>query len=109
MAVISKEEGMTYSDLAGSYPINSASENRYILICYDYDSNAILAESLPYRSGACIYKGVQKILDTLTTYGHNTKLHIIDNEACDLLKKNFLKQKISYQLVPPHIHFRNTA
>ena len=33
----------------------------------------------------------------------------MDNEACDILKKNLLQQKISYQLVPPSIHSWNAA
>ena len=90
MKVISKEEGLTYSDLAGCYPIKSARRNQYILICYDYDSNAILKEALPSRSGACINKGVQKLLDILTTAGNYPKLHIMDNEVCDILKNDLL-------------------
>ena len=78
-------------------------------MCYDYDRNTILVEALPSKSGTCINKGVQKILDTLTTDIHKPKLHIIDNEACGILNKTLLKQKISYQLVPPHIHLRNAA
>ena len=31
------------------------------------------------------------------------------NEACDILNNTLLQQKISYQLVPPHIHFWNTT
>ena len=100
---------MTYSDLAGCYPIKSARGNQYILICYDYDSNTISAEALPTISYACINKGFQKLLDTITTDGHNTKHHIIDNEAFDILKKTLLKRKISNQLVLPYIHLRNAT
>ena len=108
MAVISKE-GLTYSDLAGHYPIKPARGNQYILICYDYDRNSILTEALPYIADACIKRYQSDQCDTLTTSGHNTKLHIVVNESCDILKKTFLKQKISCQLVPPHIHRRNAT
>ena len=100
---------MTYSDLLGCYSIKLARRNQYILICYYYDINAILAEVLPSRSGACINKGVQKLLDTLTTSEHNPNLHIIDNEACGILKKTLLKRNISYHLVPLHIHIGNDS
>ena len=53
---------MNYSDLEFCYLINSSCGNQHILICYDYDSNAILAEAVPSRSGARINKGVQKSL-----------------------------------------------
>ena len=33
----------------------------------------------------------------------------MDNEACDILKKTLLQQKISYQLVPLYIHCWNFA
>ena len=100
---------MAHLDLAGCYPINTARRNQYILICYYYDSNVILVEAFPFRSGACINKGVQKLLDILTTAGKYPKIHIMDNEACDLLKKTLFKQKISYQLVPQHTSLRNAA
>ena len=109
MPVISKEEGVTYSDLSGRYLIKLARVNPYILICYNYDSSAILVEALPSRSDARINKGVQKFLDTLTTAGHNPKIRIIDNEACDLLKQTILKQNISYQIVHLYIYLRNSA
>ena len=100
---------MTYFDLAGLYPIKSARGNYYILICYDYDSNVILVEALPSISGACVNKGVQKLLDTIATAGPNPKLDIMDKETCYLLKKTLLQLKISYQLVPLHIHIQNAA
>ena len=109
MKVISKEEGLTYSDLAGCYPIKSARRNQYILICYDYDSNVILKEALPSRSGACINKGVQKLLETLTTSGHKHKLQIVNDEAFELLKKILLRRNTPYQIVIPHIHRWNSA
>ena len=100
---------MTYSYLAGCYPIKSAHGNQYILICYEYYSNTVLSESLPSISGAYINKRVQKLLETLTTSGHNPKLRIIYNEFYYLLKKTLLQQNISYQIVPLHIHRRIAA
>ena len=35
-----------YMDLTGRFPHKSSSGNEYILVVYDYDSNAILAEAL---------------------------------------------------------------
>ena len=61
------------------------------------------------RSDACIKKGVQNLLDTLTTAGHKPKIQIMDNEACDILKKTLLNKNILYQIIPPHIHLWNAA
>ena len=50
-----------------------------------------------------------KLLYILTSAGHNPKLQIMDNEACDILKKTLLKKNIPNQIVTPHIHFQNAA
>ena len=42
-----KEKG--YLDLTGRFPYKSARGNQYILLVYDYDSNAILVQPLPNR------------------------------------------------------------
>ena len=76
MTVVTREEGIKYSDILGLYPINSECGNKYILVCYEYNSNAILTENLPYRSGTFTNKDVQKLLDIITTAGHNPKLQI---------------------------------
>ena len=36
----------TYSDQTGRFPQRSSHRNKYIMVMYDYDSNAILAEPL---------------------------------------------------------------
>ena len=38
--------GVIHSDLTGWFPIQSSLGNQYILVIYNYDSNAILAEPL---------------------------------------------------------------
>jgi hypothetical protein len=109
VTIATKEDDTTYSDLGGHYPVKLAQGNQYILICYDYDSNAILTAAIKQRSAGDINNTLQKILATLTDSGHGPKLHILDNEASDQLKHCLLKNMIQYQLVPPHIHCRNAA
>ena len=50
-----------------------------------------------------------KLLYTLTTAGHKPNLHIMDNEAGELLKQTLLQKKISYQLVPMHTNLHNSV
>ena len=38
-----------------------------------------------------------------------TKIFILDNETSQTLLNAFEREKITYQLVPPHIHCRNAA
>ena len=49
------------------------------------------------------------MLDILTTASAPPKIDKLDNEASNLLKQALIKQKIKYQLVPPHIHQHNMA
>ena len=47
------------------------------------------------------------MLFILTTSGHQPNLHIFDNEAQYTIKQGLLKNKIKYQLLPPHLHILN--
>ena len=46
-----------YMDLTGHFPHKSSSGNEYLLVVYDYDSNAILAEALSSCQGGEIKRG----------------------------------------------------
>ena len=104
-----KEEGVTYSDLAGTYPTKSSRGNQYIIICYDYDTNSIQAQLTKSRNAADIRDATLKMIEQLQRSGHPPKLHIMDNEASAIIKAALLKHKVKYQLVPPHLHRRNSA
>ena len=104
-----KEEGTSYLDLTGRYPITSSRGNQYIVVLYNYDTNSIQTALTKTRNAAKIRDVTIRLLTKLTHSGNPTNLHIMDNEASDTLKAALLKHKIAYQLVPPHIHRRNTA
>jgi hypothetical protein len=38
-----------HTDQTGKFPIRSSANNQYVCICYDYDSNSILAKAIPSR------------------------------------------------------------
>ena len=44
--IIEAPTGKVCGDLIGQYPTISSSGNQYILVIYDYDSNAIIGELL---------------------------------------------------------------
>ena len=50
-----------------------------------------------------------KIHNKLRKRGLTPKLHIMDNEVSEDLKKYFEDSDIQFQLVPPHMHRRNAA
>ena len=45
----------------------------------------------------------------LKQWGEQPKIYILDNEVSKDLKKSFLKHKVNFKLVPPHMHRRNAA
>ena len=87
----------------------SSCGNQYLLVIYDYDSNAILAEPLKTRLAGDITKAWMKIHNKLVTQGSSPSIYIIDNEAPLELKTALNKRKVNFQLVPPHVHRRNAA
>ena len=109
LTYFTKEEGITYLDLTGIYPTKSRRGNQYIIICYDYDTNSIQAQLTKSRNTADIRDATLTMIEKLKRSGHPLKLHIMDNEASAIIKAALLKHKVKYQLVPPHLHRRNST
>ena len=98
-----------YSDLTRQFPVKSDRGNNYILVAYHYDANNILTTPLKNRTCPCILSGITKIHDKLRKRGLTPKLHIMDNEVSEDLKKYFEDSDIQFQMVPPYMHQRNSA
>ena len=76
---------------------------------YHYDANNITTTPLKNRTGPCILNVITKIHDKLRKRGLTQKIHIIDNEVSEDLKKYFEDSDIQLKLVPHNIHPRNFA
>ena len=79
------------------------------MVAYDYDSNKIHAKPLENCSGPELPKGyttIQKLL-----YGRvlAPKMHYLDNECPKVLQQFMIEKDERFQLVPPHLHRRNTV
>ena len=98
-----------YLDLTGRFPYRSSNGNEYILVVYDYDSNAILTEPIKNRQAASIRDGFNKIVNRLKERGAKPKLYILDNEISGEFKSALKKHKVDFQLAPPNQHRRNAA
>lgn len=103
------ETGKIYTDQTGRFPVTSSRGNKYILVLYDYDTNAILTEPLKNRTGNEILRAYQKLHTYLTSRGFKPCTHWLDNEASDALKQFNKQEQVTFQLVPPHMHRRNAA
>jgi hypothetical protein len=53
------DAGQIYTDQTGIFPVVSSKGNKYIMILYDYDSNAILAQSIKDRTAPELLKAFQ--------------------------------------------------
>jgi len=73
--------GQTYMDLTGKFVAASSNGNNYILIIYDYDSNAIIAVPLKNRKAESILTAYKTGHARLCAKGLRPKLQRLDNEA----------------------------
>jgi hypothetical protein len=98
-----------YTDLTGRFPTISLSGNKYILILYHYDSNRVLSDPIKNRGDKDMVSAFDLLIQSLIICGLKPHLQRLDNEASLALLNYVTKQGISYQLTPPHIHWRNNA
>jgi hypothetical protein len=103
------DAGQIYTDQTGRFPVVSSKGNKYIMILYDYDSNAILAQPIKERTAPELLRAFQVMEQELVARGIKPKLMKLDNEASKLLKTYLHHHNITFQLVPPYSHRRNSA
>jgi hypothetical protein len=103
------DAGQIYTDQTGRFPVVSSKGNKYIMILYDYDNNAILAQPIKDRTAPELLKAFQVMEQELVARGLKPKLMKLDNEASKLLKTYLHQQDITFQLVPPYSHRQNLA
>jgi hypothetical protein len=103
------DAGQTYTDQTGRFPVVSSKGNKYIMILYDYDSTAILSQPIKDRTAPESLKAFQIMEQELVARGLKPKLMRLDNEASKLLKTYLHQQDITFKLVPPYSHRRNSA
>ena len=96
-------------DLTGKFPVTSSRGHRYLLIVWDGDSNAIIAEPMKNRSDNEYIRAYQLVVQYLTERGCKPKLQKLDNEASKALKAEIRGNDISFQLAPPDMHRTNPA
>jgi hypothetical protein len=103
------DAGQIYTDQTCIFPVVLSKGNKYIMILYDYDSNEILAQPIKDRTAPELLKAFQFMEQELVARGLKPKLMKLDNEASKLLKAYLHQQEITFQLVPPYSHRRNSA
>ena len=79
------------------------------MVMFDNDSNAILADAMKSRAQAEIVRTQAYLHDHLTERGFKPQVQILDNECPENLEEHFRLRKMSFQLVPPHLHRTNAV
>jgi hypothetical protein len=101
------DAGQIYTDQTGRFPVVWSKVKKYIMILYDYDINAILAQPIKDRTAPELLKAFQFMEQELVARRLKPKLMKLDNEASTLLKAYLHQQDITFQLAPPYSHRRN--
>jgi hypothetical protein len=98
-----------FTDQTGRFPKKSSCGNQYIMVLIDFDSDAILVEPMKNRTSSEMIRAYQTLIDRLRTAGSIPKLHILDNECSQDFRDTIRLNEMTFQLVPPHDHWRNLA
>ena len=83
-------------DLTGRFPHMSSRGNHYLVVVYDYNSNAIVVEPIKSRHAKEIFNVYTKCEEKLSRNNIKPKLYILDNECSGDLKLGIIKNNQKY-------------
>jgi hypothetical protein len=98
-----------FTDQPGRFPKKLSYGNQYIMPLTKINSNAILIKPMKNRTAGEMILAYQALIDQLRTAGIVPKLHILDNECSQDFKDTIHTNKMMFQLVSPHNHWKNLA
>jgi hypothetical protein len=98
-----------FANQPGRFPKKTSRGNQYIMVLTKIDSDAILVELMKNRTAGNMIRAYQTLIDQLRTAGIVPKLHILDNECSQDVKDTIHLNKMTFQPVPLHNHWRNLA
>jgi hypothetical protein len=75
------DAGQKYMDQTGRFPVVSSKGNKYIMVLYDYDSNAILEKPIKNSTAPELLKAFQFMEQELVAKCLTPKVMKLDNEA----------------------------
>ena len=101
--------GRITTNLPGRSPATSRRGSKYLLVLYDFDSNAILTKPMRRRTGPEHLTAYQFATKTLVDRGLRPWLQRLDNEASEALKEHITSNDVDFHLPPSHIHRRNAT
>ena len=101
--------GKVSTDQTGRFPVTSSRISKYLMVLYDHDSNAILAEPLTSRNERELIRATCVLHAYLSDHSLTPQYQMLDNECPGGLKTFIRKASVKFQLVPPYLHHTNDA
>ena len=104
-ALADEFDNTIYSDATRKFPVPLYHGNRYVMVVYTYEPNAILVCLMKNREKETIVKTFKNIYKYLIRRKFKQKLHVMDNE-CSTILKDFIQDNnnTQIQLVEPQQH-----
>jgi hypothetical protein len=98
-----------YTNQPGCVPKKSLRGYQYIMVLTDINSNATLVEPMKNHTAGEIISTYQKLIERLQSAGVTPKQNILENKCSEKFKSTIRKSDMTFQLVPPHDHWRKIA
>jgi hypothetical protein len=73
------DAGQIYTDQTGRFPVVSSKGNKYIMILYDYDRNAIMAQTIKDITAPELFRAFQVMEQEVVARGLKPKPMKLDN------------------------------
>ena len=104
-----KVTGKISTDQTGPFPVTSSRGRKYLMVLYNYDSNAIIADPLKLRSEHELVHANSALHTYLSNRGLTPYVQMLNNECPAGLKTVMQNTGVNFQLVPLHLHRTNAA
>ena len=101
--------GKISTNQTGRFPVTSSRGIKYLIVLYDYDSNAIIAEPLKSRIEHELVRAYSALHTHLSNCGLTPHVQMLNNECPAGLKQVMRNASIDFQLIPPHLHRTNAT
>ena len=101
--------GKFITDQTGRFPVMSSRRSKYLMVLYDHDSNAILANPLTSRNERELIRSTRVLHAYLYDRGLTPQYQMLDNEYPGGLKIFLREASVKFQLVPSYLHCTNAV
>ena len=102
-----KVSGQIFSDQSIIYPRFYSSENRSVMVLYEYNSNTILTKPLKKDTTPELVRAQMRLIQYLFGRGLKPYDLRIDNKCPEALKYFFRGNSVHFQFCPPNDHRTN--